>query len=122
MQKSLRKTLILFVVFLGLSAWYVFYEKEAKPKKTEAEEKSKQLINLNQDEIQEFVIHRFDAKSTNTERVKLRKSGADWNILEPVQDQADTSVVTSMLSSLTTTKQERVVEEKPKDLDTFGLK
>lgn len=134
MKKSLRSTLILTALFIGLVLWYQIYEKRLKPKGTEAEEKTKQIFALSKDDVQELTIERLvnppkdDAPpgtpptSTDYSKVKLKLSGTDWNLIEPVQDQADNATVASMVASLTTTKQERVVDESPKDIEPFGLK
>lgn len=134
MKKSFRSTLILLAVFIGLIVWYQVYEKRVKPKQTEAEEKSKQLVTLSKDDIQEIDIERLktpppdDAPpgtppvSPEYIRIHLKLTGKDWNLSEPVTDGADASTVNSMISTVTTTKQERVVDEKAADLAPFGLK
>lgn len=134
MKKSLRTTLIWLAVFIALVAWYQIYEKRVKPQQTEAEEKTKQFVSLGKDEITELEIERLknppadDAApgtpptSNEYDKVKLKLVGKDWQLAEPVQDQADAATVTSMISTLVSTKQERVVDEAPKEIEQFGLK
>jgi hypothetical protein len=132
MKRSFTTTLVLLVVCAGLIAWYAIYEKKIKKTNSDAEEKAKQLVSLDKDQIQELAIRWIknppdkegppNAPPPEIITVKLQKTGTDWNLVEPVKDSADNSSVVSMLSTLTTTKQERVIEEKPKDLEIYGLK
>ena len=139
MKRSITTTLVLTVVFVGLLVWNQIYENKIRPKQGEAEEKSKQLVTLTSDDIKELTVERMKnppksegeehsestaAASANPEieTIQLKKVGSDWTIVRPLQDKADSTTVSSMVTTLTTTKQERVVDEKPKELDTFGLK
>lgn len=132
MQKSFKTTIILGLVLVGLAVWYNVYEKKVKIRNTEKEEKSKQLLSMEESQARELTIIRMtnapkdDAPPhegfvAEFETVKLKKNGNDWVLLAPIEDEADQSVVTSTLSTLISTKQERVVEENPKDLNAFGL-
>lgn len=131
MKKSFSTTFILFLVLGGLIAWYTLYEKKYKGKLTEKEENAKKLITLKSDEIQEVTIVRMKnpptEASTSTapadyETIKLTKSGTDWQVVEPTKDAADSTNITSTLSVLTSSKEERIVDENPKDLAAYGLK
>jgi Domain of unknown function (DUF4340) len=134
MKKSYLTNLVLALVFAGLIGWYLIYEKKVKVQNTESEEKAKQLVSLGKDEIQEITLQREKnvlTKSTGSTKgmpageydtFHLKKSGETWNLLEPVQDEADKTLVTSMLTTLTTTKYERIVDEKATDLELYGLK
>ena len=108
-------------------------KKKYKPQANEAEEKTKQLITIDSAQIQDMEIERLTNGFPEGipvppqykpifEKTTLRKAGIDWNILSPIQDAADSGVVASMITSLTTTKQDRIVDDKPKDLSVFGLK
>jgi hypothetical protein len=131
MRKNATTTLILSVVFLALLGWYFGYEKNLKTKSQETEEKTKQLFTLKPDEIQELEFTREknapenaakkDATPPVYETVKLKKSGDRWLVTEPVQDDADHSTVQSMVTTLSGAKQERIVEDDPKSLETYGL-
>lgn len=137
MKGSFKSTLLLTAVLAGLIGWYVLYEQKYRPQSEEKEEKTKQLVTLEKDQIQEVEITRIKnapkeeegATAHNDpnfkpefETIKLKKSGTDWLITEPVSYPGDNSQISSMVSTLATTKQERVVEEKPKDLAAYGLK
>ena len=140
MKRSYISTLMMAVVFGALIAWYLGYEKNLRPKQEEAESKTKQLVTLKQDEVQELMIEKrtpstTDAKkadgnkkeadaasSTELLTIKIKKTGTEWNITEPVQDLADAVTINSMVSAITGTKYDRIVEEKPKDLSEYELK
>src|SRR5262249_46470891 len=105
--------------------------KKIRPKNEQAEEKTKQLVTLKQDDVQEITYERTSTsasadnpaeKASPAVTVKLKRTGSDWNVIEPVQDSADSSSISNMLTSLTTAKYERIVDDKPKDLDGYGLK
>ncbi len=123
MKKSLNSTVILLVVLLGLGAWYYFYEKGIKPKQAEQEEQAKTLLTLNRDDIQEIAVEQRqgDEKSTKYRSLKFKKTGTDWNMTAPVEDSAEMGALNGLITALSTTKQDRVVEEKPADLKPFGL-
>jgi len=136
MKKSLTTTLILAAALLVLILWNQIYENKIRPTKDETTEKAKQLVTISQDDIHEIIIERMKnppkensetepktpPQKPEFETIHLKKTGSDWSIASPLQDRADHSTVSTMTSTLTTTKHERVVEEKPKDLETFGLK
>ncbi|MFM8269671.1 MAG: DUF4340 domain-containing protein [Pseudomonadota bacterium] len=116
MKARLSTTPLLFLFLSGLTAWYFVYEKQIKVKNTAQEESSKKLVLFSKDEIQELDI----AQSTDSS-FKLKRSGTDWLLTAPVEDLADIGVVNSLLTTLTSSEQERVIDENPTDLDVFGL-
>ncbi len=134
MKKNFSSTLIFALVFVGLIAWYQLYEKKYRGEKKETEEKAKQLVQIKSDEIQELIVEKMknppaddaspaaaNAPAPEYEVIYLKKTGDSWSLVKPLQDTADKTAVTSMLNTFATTKQDRVVEENPKSLETFGL-
>src|SRR5689334_22680902 len=134
MQKSFRSTLIMAGLLVAAVLWYTLYEGKLKPQRTEAEENTKKLESLDTNAVQELDIERLknappdDAPpGTNKtapeyEKFKLSKTGNDWNLAEPIQAPADAPTVSTMVTTATTTKTERTVNDKPGDLDEYGLK
>jgi hypothetical protein len=116
MKARLSTTTLLFLFLTGLVAWYVVYEKQIKVKKATEEDQSKRLVHFSKDEIQEIDI----THSTDTS-FKLKRSGDEWLLTSPIEDLADTGVVNSLLTTLTSSEQERIVEDDPKNLEVFGL-
>ena len=125
-------TLIMAGVLIALSAWYVLYEQKYKPDQKEKEEQTKKLISLEEDQVSEVKLTKLKnppSESSPTpvsnpeyESIELKKTGKDWFIVKPVQTKGDNTAITALLSSVCSSKQERVVEEKAKDLLVFGLK
>ena len=141
MKKSFTTTLVLAGTLGVLLLWYFFYEQSVRPNRQKAEEKAKHVVQLDQNAIVEIEIERSkdlaDNKNTKDkgktpeikpttpgafEKIKLKKSGSDWHLVEPVEDEADNSNVQSLVSTIATTESDRTVEENPKDLEPFGLK
>lgn len=127
MKRSFINTLVLAGVFAVVLAWYLVYEKNIKKKQTVAEEQGKQLVTLGKDEIREIdyavLQPAADPKAEpKYDTIKLKKTGNDWSIVEPVTDLADNFPVNAMASAIATTKQERIVDESAKDLEQYGLK
>ncbi len=137
MKSNFKSTLILTGVLVALMAWYFGYEQKYRPQSQEKEEKTKQLISIDKDQIQEVEFVRMKnapkevegatptvdpAFKPEFETVKFKKSGTEWLLTAPISDQGDNSQISSMVQILATTKQERVVEEKPADLNAYGLK
>ena len=118
MKRNLIQSLIAGIVLVGLVAWYFVYEKKYRPENAASEEKAKQLTSLERESIQEIIIE----KPGNIPALKLKKTGNDWHLTSPVEDKADTSSVTALLSGVVGAKSERTVEEKATDLERYGLK
>jgi hypothetical protein len=53
--------------------------------------------------------------------VVLKKEGNDWRLTEPQSLAADQSAVTGVVSTLATLDSQRLVDEKPLDLNSYGL-
>ncbi len=132
MKKNFTSTLVMLSVLIGLVGWYVLYEEKYRPESKEKEEQTKKLISLDPDQVTEFRLTRLknpppENSTTPTlnaeyETIEVKKTGPDWFIISPVQTKGDNSTISSLLSSVCSLKQERTVEEKPKDLTIFGLK
>ncbi len=138
MKRSYFTTLGMLGAFLLLLAWYFLYEKKYKGEFTRKEDVAKQFVTLSKDQIKELIIERQknppseDAETTpevsanapaaQYDRIQLKRSGENWNLVAPVEDQADSSAVASLITTLTTTKQDRLVLDNPTDLALFGLK
>ena len=131
MKKSFTSTLIMLGLLTGLTAWYVLYEQKYRPEQKDQEEQSKKLISLRADQISEIKLTRLKnaplegsnapLEKLEYETLQLKKLGQEWLLVDPVQVQADSLAISALLSAVTSAKQERVVEEHPKDLGVFGL-
>jgi len=117
MKKNFTSTWAMLGILIGLVGWYVLYESRYKPELKEKEDNTKKLVTLVADEVTEFKLSRGKTPS-----IEIKKTGPDWYIVAPIQSKADSVVVSSLLTSVCSAKQERVVDEKPSDLSVFGLK
>jgi hypothetical protein len=109
-----RSTLILLVVALAFGGYLYFVDSRqpvadeaAKPKVfTSAAEKVNQL----------------EIKTAAGEATTLRKDAAGtWAITSPTSAPADSTAVSSIVSSLANLEEERLVDENASDLKAFGL-
>lgn len=72
--------------------------------------------------LDQNAITGVDIEKEDTPPLSLRKSNVgDWQITEPKQYRADSTAVSSVLSTLANLNSQRVVEDKPADLNSFGL-
>ncbi|MCB0403654.1 MAG: DUF4340 domain-containing protein, partial [Bdellovibrionales bacterium] len=131
MKKSFKTTLALTGVLIALVLWYVIYEKGIKVKRNEAQENAKLVVSIPREEIQEFEVDRLKnleallaAKEKATaeyETFKFKRIDKSWLITSPLNDEADVSTIAAVLSTLTTTKNEREIAQNPEDLSAYGL-
>lgn len=131
MKKTFTSTLIMLGLLVGLSAWYVLYEQQYRPKQKEVEDGDKKLISLSSDQITEIKIEKLknppvDGTSTPTtpsqyEVIEIKRTGKEWSIVAPVQTLGDSIAINSLVSAACDAKQERIVEDNAKDLTAYGL-
>lgn len=130
MKKSVNGTLILFGVFAVLLGWYLIFEQKVRPERDKKQEDAKHLVQLERESIQELEIDRLKAPrpadkvaadAPKYETYRLKKTGADWNLVTPVDDEADAATMGTLIAAFTSTQSERTVDENPKDLKPFGL-
>jgi len=116
MKFKFSSTFFLVLALIGFSLWYFVYEKQIKTEKGEKERKDKLLFSWPASEIQELEIYHSSGES-----FKLKKTGPDWLLTSPVEDEADSSVVNSLVNQLTSASEEREVETTPTNLEMYGL-
>ena len=109
-------TLLLLVVLAGLGGYLYFVELPAKHTEEKQAVAQQTLLPFPETEITGLTI------STPQGAVEMkRKETKGWAITSPLQTDADTREVQSMLRALVTGKVLRTVEEKPAALAPFGL-
>ncbi len=117
MKKKYLNTLIAAALFGALWGSMTFWEKrksQAKPKiESTPQEK---LLSLAGNHVTGFILRPRDGQA-----LTCRREGNAWKIVEPQELSADPSGVTSLLSTLTTTTIDQVVDAHPKALKEFGL-
>ncbi len=125
MKKSLNGTLVLFGVFAVLLGWYLLFEKKIRPDRDKKADDAKHLVQIERDTIQEIEVDRKKigkpGEPVAYETYRLKKTGSDWNLAAPIEDEADSAAVGTMLATFTSTQNERTVTDAPKDLAQFEL-
>jgi hypothetical protein len=116
MKKNFSSTLVLLTISIAVFCWYFFYENKIRVNKKTEEEKTKQIISADKDAITAMSLTR------NNLTIDFSKKGEEWFITAPVTDSADILNTPAIPASLTTIKQDRVVDETPKDLAVYDLK
>jgi hypothetical protein len=111
---GLRSTIILLVLLIGVGSYIYFVESERDPAAADA--KPKAFTELAADSIEEIRIKNADGETSHVQRV-----GDAWQLVEPNKAAADTGVVGTVTSNLSTLEVQRVVDENPTDLKPYGL-
>lgn len=112
-MKGLRTLGILVLLLAGVSAYLYFVDAE-KPV-GEAEEKPK-VFAVEADQIEGLKV-----STVAGGEAELRKSGDDWQLTAPKPAPADQAEVSGITSGLASLEMQRVVDENPSDLGTYGL-
>ncbi len=103
MPQRYRQSVVLLGVLVLAFGWYFGYVKYWKKKSAENEETSKQVMSLKKEDVTEFEYTRIKNAPDGVNRpadfvpitvkVRLKKVGKDWNLVEPVEDLADNGTV-----------------------------
>ena len=115
-MRGLRSFLILLVLGAGFGAYIYFVELKRDTADTgEARDK---VFAVEAEKIDEVTI-----KSESGARTTLKKSGTNWQVVEPAASAAgaDQTEISGITTNLSTLEQQRVIEENPQDLTQFGL-
>jgi hypothetical protein len=113
-MRGLRSTIALFLVLAGLGAYiyFVTWKQTDQP----ATKRDPVFADVESDKINELKV-----KNASGEVTTLRKTGENWEIVEPVQAPAANSDVISITSALSQADVIRAIDEKPTDLKEYGL-
>ncbi len=112
-MRRLASTLVLVAVLAGLTGYIYFVEN--KQPAASPDEKAK-AFDITADQIEELQIKIADGESSTLKRLDGR-----WQLVDPVEAEADSAEVNNMASSLASLDVQRVVDEAPADLGQFGL-
>lgn len=110
---GVRSFLLLLVVGLGLGGYLYFVESKRDP--SDADKKAK-VFTVESDKIDEFTV-----KSESGERTSLKKTGSDWQIVEPVASPTDNANVSGITGNLSSLELGRVIDENAQDVSEYGL-
>lgn len=115
---KLRGLIVSTVVLLALMGT-LYWSEHRKPKEetTVSADTSPAILKL-----AEASVTHVDLKKKDAAPIELAKdSSGSWKITEPKQLNADQSTVSSVVSTLSSLRSERVVEDKASDLNAYGL-
>src|ERR1043166_4304604 len=88
-----KTTTVLLAIVLALGLYIKFVESK-RPGTEEAARQSRNVVNFNQDKIDGIVIQNGD------EQIDIRRHDNKWRLETPIKDQADTSLLSSLLLDL----------------------
>ncbi|BCS31510.1 hypothetical protein TBR22_A07110 [Luteitalea sp. TBR-22] len=111
-----RSTLILLALAAALGAYIWFVEMKREVTDEDAPKTEKVFTDLKAEAIAALELH-----GSNGDRTRLKKQGVGWTIESPVQVPADATEVSGVTSNLASLDLTRVIDEKPANLETFGL-
>jgi hypothetical protein len=112
-MRSGRSLLVLLVVALGLGAYIYFVESKREP--GEAEKKAR-VFTVDAGKIEELEI-----RATSGETTTLKKTGDHWMIVTPVATSVDEPAVSSIVDGLASMEVDKVIDDNPTGLASFGL-
>lgn len=111
----MKKTLIMVLLAIALGAYVWIYEIEGEEQRQAEKELQEKLVSLEKDSIKTLTIWDFETT------YRFEKINAKWHITSPVNTDADESVVTGYLSSLTNAKTNRTFSSDVTGKATYGL-
>ncbi len=110
-----KNTLILFLVLVVLGGYVYVVEVKQHEKKEKIEQQAKDIFSFKKDSVE--VI---DIRNSNGNFV-IKKVQDEWQIVQPLQTDADESTINSMLGSLENAKKDKEFNIKPSQSAEFGL-
>src|SRR5690242_2170837 len=108
-----RSLLVLVVVALGLGAYIYFVEAK---KDVDSTEKKAKVLTVDPGKIDGIEVHAAAGDVT-----RLKKSGADWQIVGPVSAKADQGAASGIASTLEGLEVDKALDDNPKSVADYGL-
>lgn len=113
-MRGLRSFGALLIILVGLGGYLYFVEMKRAP--GDDAEKRDRVFTVEADAIDEISV-----RAESGEKTTIRKTGADWRIVEPAATAPDKGEVSSLTSNLATLEIQRVLDEEAADLTEYGL-
>jgi hypothetical protein len=114
-MRGLRTTIGLVVVLAGLFA-YIYFVTWKQPAEDPGPKQEKVFASVEADKIEELRV-----KSESGDNSALKKDKDGWRLVEPLAIAAADSEVSGITSALSQLEMVRVVDEKPANLNDYGL-
>lgn len=112
---NLKKLSILVVILVLLGVYFYFYEVKTGREKAKAKEEAKKIVVFKPEHVEELVL------KTEEKLILLHREEDQWMIKEPVVAKGDNDSIGAALITLAKAETERTVNEKPENLQVYGL-
>ena len=109
-----RTTLVLAMIALGVSAYLRFFEMK-QPSTGEAKRQAQNVVNFDRNKISGIVIQNGD------EKIEMQRRDNRWRLEAPIKDQADSSLIESLLSDLENWQKDGTISAKEIETDQGKL-
>jgi hypothetical protein len=113
-MRGLRSFAALVVVLIGLGAYLYFVESKRTP--GDDEEARDKVFAVEADAIDEITV-----RAESGEQTTIRKTGTEWQIVDPAGIKPDSGEVSSLTSNLSSLEIQRVLDEDAANLKEYGL-
>src|SRR5215212_8280025 len=100
-----RTTVILLVLAVGAGVYIKFFESK-QPNTEEAARQARNVVNFEREKIDKIEITNGDDK------IDIVRAGDKWRLDAPIRDQADSSIIDSLLTDLGSWEKDRTITEK----------
>lgn len=112
---SVKKTLIVTIVFALFAALIYFFEMPKQKQQKEKEDSDKKIMEMDWDSINRIEL------SSPRKKILLEKKQEQWKLSEPVKDLADKYQVTSIINALRFGEVENRLNKLEQPLSDYGL-
>lgn len=117
MNKKYLQTLIALAVLAALWGVFTYYGRRKPAPKSEANSAESQKVLP----VKDSQIVAFTVTAAGDKPVTCAREGSGWQITEPEKLVADSSAVSSFLTSLASAAPDEVISDQPGSLKNFGL-
>jgi hypothetical protein len=112
-MRGLRSFIGLLAILVALGGYLYFVESKREPGSGDGKDK---VFSVESDKIDEITV-----KTESGEQTTLKRTGTDWQIVQPAAFQPDSAEVSGLTTNLASLEQQRVIDENPKDVAEYGL-
>lgn len=112
-MRGLRSFVGLLAILIALGGYLYFVESKREPGSGDGKDK---VFAVESDAIDELTV-----KAESGEQTTLKKTGSDWQIVQPAALQPDSAEVSGIATNLASLEMQRVIDDNPPDLAEYGL-
>jgi hypothetical protein len=110
-MRGLRSFIGLLAILVALGGYLYFVESKREPGSGDGKDK---VFSVESDKIDEITV-----KTESGEQTTLKRTGTDWQIVQPAAFQPDSAEVSGLTTNLASLEQQRVIDENPKDVAEY---